>query len=112
MFIEIATNKEELRDIIGYTIFDYEGVFMRPCWSDEYCRRFDEVASRISYPVVLAYTESLDPFFVGEWRIIDLDVDLYEVIPDWKERKEEMRKMLEEKYRKILDDAFYNEIPS
>lgn len=25
MFIEIATNKEELRSIIGYTIFDHEG---------------------------------------------------------------------------------------
>lgn len=109
MFIEIASNKEELRNIINYAAFDYDGEFMRPCLSDEHSERFYEVANRINYPVALEYTESLDSHCVGEWRIIDLHTGLYDVIHLWKEKKEEAEKM-EEKYRKMLDEILYRDL--
>lgn len=109
MFIEIASNKEELRDIINYAAFDYEGEFIRPCLSDEHSKRFCEVANHINYPIALEYTESLDSHCVGEWRIIDLHIGLYDVIRFWEEKKKEAEKM-EEKYREILEEILCGDL--
>lgn len=109
MFIEIASNKEELRDIINYAAFDYEGEFIRPCLSDEHSERFYEVANHINYPIALEYTESLDSHCVGEWRIIDLHIGLYDVIRFWEEKKKEAERM-EEKYREMLEEILCGDL--